>query len=298
MRWEDERYIRLYTRDTVDWQALSMEAQFLLMALLRKVDRAGILPLGKHGKRGVAIAVGHVHRWVGCLDVALDELLADGCVALNEDELVFPSFITAQEAKQSDKVRQQRAREAARDKAAGGVTSEPETVTPRDDVSQNVTERHAPSREVTPGHAESLLAVPILALPSLKESVGLPPSAPPPRSRDVAAQADAARFIEWFNRRFNREFTANRDVVKLVGILLKHGHTEDDMRTVAIHLRDKWADDERMAQHLVPPTVLTLKNFATRLELGRQERAEKAGNGRRSEPPATLGNLLSLGGPR
>ena len=63
MRWEDERYVRLYTRDSVDWLMLSLEAQGLLALILRKLDRAGILPLGKHGGRAVAIAVGHPGRW-------------------------------------------------------------------------------------------------------------------------------------------------------------------------------------------------------------------------------------------
>jgi len=116
MRWEDERYVRVYTRDTLDWQALSFEAQGLFALVLRKVDRAGILRLGKHGKRGVAVAVGHGHRWQA-VEPALEELLTDGCVAIRGEFLVVPNFVAAQEAQASDKARQATKRERDRDKA-------------------------------------------------------------------------------------------------------------------------------------------------------------------------------------
>jgi len=116
MRWEDERYVRLYTRDTLDWLSLSFEAQGLLALLLRKVDRAGLLELGKHGKRGVAAAVGHAHRWPA-IEPALDELLTDGCIEIRDSVLVFRNFIEAQEAQASDKARKQAQRERDRDKA-------------------------------------------------------------------------------------------------------------------------------------------------------------------------------------
>lgn len=161
MRWEDERYVRVYTRDTTDWLAFSFEAQALLLMLLRKVDRAGILPLGKHGKRGVAIAIGHPREWER-LESAFEELLADGCVRVSPDgtRLVIPNFIFAQEARASDKSRQQKSREFARDLAAS------ESVTLSDGVSQNVTECHGTSHGVTPSHTPSPLAVPSRAVPS------------------------------------------------------------------------------------------------------------------------------------
>ena len=51
MDWSDERYVRVYTRDTPDWQCLSFLAQGLFCLILRKVDRAGVLPLGRSGRR-------------------------------------------------------------------------------------------------------------------------------------------------------------------------------------------------------------------------------------------------------
>ena len=58
MRWDDERYVRLYTRDTTDWLALSWQAQGLFVLILRKVNRAGVIDLGRAGKRGLAAHVG------------------------------------------------------------------------------------------------------------------------------------------------------------------------------------------------------------------------------------------------
>lgn len=161
MRWEDERYVRLYTRDTVDWLSLSFEAQGLLSLILRKVDRAGVLELGRHGPTGVAVAVGHPHRHEVIVP-ALQELLDDGCIEIRGDRLIVRNFIEAQEAAQSDAARQRAHRERARDLARAGLTVEHPG-----GVSQNVTKSHAQSRAVTP------------SLPSLP-SRAVPPEPDPP----------------------------------------------------------------------------------------------------------------------
>jgi hypothetical protein len=141
MRWEDERWVKVYTRDTTDWLALSFDAQALFLLLLRKVDRIGSVALGKHGKRGVAVIVGHAQSWER-LAPALEELLSDGCVSIAEGVLVIPNFCDAQEARTSDKARQAKSRES-------------KAVTKRDAASRNVTESHESSHVVTRGHAAS-----------------------------------------------------------------------------------------------------------------------------------------------
>jgi hypothetical protein len=180
MRWEDERYVRVYTRDTVDWQGFSFDAQALFLMLLRKVDRAGLLDLGKPGKRGVAVAVGHPREWAR-LEPALEELLTDGCVRLVDEgrRLLVPNFLSAQEAKSSDKARQQKSREVARDAAAL------QDVMQRDSASHGVTESHTRSHGVTGGHTTSQpvtpsRAVPCCAVPSRAErsDAASPVSAP------------------------------------------------------------------------------------------------------------------------
>jgi len=179
MRWEDERYVRVYTRDTVDWLALSFDAQALFLLLLRKVDRAGLLDLGRAGKRGVAVAVGHPRDWAR-LEPALEELLADGCVRLTEDggRLLVPNFLTAQEAKASDRARQQKSRETARDVAAMHNASLRDAsshgVTGGHDSGQSVTRGHAASHDVTPSRAVLSRAVPITASQGPADAVPTP----------------------------------------------------------------------------------------------------------------------------
>lgn len=54
MRWEDERYVRVYTRDTATWKTLPWQARALLPLLMRKLDRAGLMELGGEGASGIA----------------------------------------------------------------------------------------------------------------------------------------------------------------------------------------------------------------------------------------------------
>lgn len=115
MRWEDERYVRFYTRDTPEWDAMNWRARGLFGLILRVVDRAGILKLGKRlGLRGVSVAVKAPWEEV---QGPLQELLDDGCVRYVETEdnaaLVMPNFLAAQEAPMSTAERKRKSRETA-----------------------------------------------------------------------------------------------------------------------------------------------------------------------------------------
>lgn len=173
----------MYTRDTPDFLVLSFEAQGLLELIMRKLDRAGVLHLGKQGKRGVAIAIGHPHRWQ-TIAPALDELLDDGCLVITGAALVMPNFLEAQTAVQSDRMRQQVHRERRRDVARAQEAGLP--VTPRDVESHDVTESHVRSRAVTNGHSDLYLAYPEEPLSSLRSERG-EPSAPPPAEHQPPA---------------------------------------------------------------------------------------------------------------
>lgn len=162
MRWEDERYVRFYTRDTPEFLALSWTARALFGLIMRKVDRAGILPVGKLGLKGVAVAVGG--PWVE-VEAPLRELIDDGCVLFNESRgaIILPNFIPAQEASQSDAARKRASRERAR-ADFGASTDSPEKahiVTRCDEIaSRDVTQQgHVQSHPVTSGHTRSLCAV-------------------------------------------------------------------------------------------------------------------------------------------
>ncbi len=213
MTWDDERYVRLYTRDTPEWLCLSFLAQGLFCLLLRKVDRAGVLPLGRLGKRGAVVAIGHPGEW-SRLEPALDELLADGCVKIEGETLVVPNFLEAQEAQASDRARSRKARERRRDLArlgergeaanapsthsgvpSHGVTEDTEKHDTRDG---SVTRRDAPvtnrDQTVTPS-----LAVPCHAEPNTHRSVRADPS---PRETGAAARLEILGAAETYALRY------------------------------------------------------------------------------------------------
>lgn len=151
LRWEDEAWIKLYTRDTVDWLSLSFEAQALWVLLLRKCDGAGIIHLGRRAKRGIAAAIGHVDRWE-TIEPAIDELLEDGCLVIEWERAIAVNFVEAQQARTSDKARKaaQRQRDHAKALSSGQPESQP--VAGCHAESHDVTQE---SHAVTPGHAAS-----------------------------------------------------------------------------------------------------------------------------------------------
>ncbi len=189
MNWPDERYVRVYTRDTTDWLGLSWQAQGLFCLLLRKVDRAGLLDLGKQGNAGLASHIGGPSAWRD-MEPALDELLRDGCVEVVGTSLVIRNFIEAQEAKQSDKVRQAESRNRRRDQVRH---ESPVPVTNRDISSRNVTERHARSQGVTDGHTASQSVTPSCAVPNRAVPSCAVPIAEPTSSAATEPMPEAFR---------------------------------------------------------------------------------------------------------
>ncbi len=124
MRWEDERYVKLYTRDTVEWLARSFEAQALIPLVMRKLNRSGQLKLGRFGLKAVAISIGHASRFEE-LKPGLEELLADGTFVIEGtpeegQTLTMPEFVAAQEAISSGARRTRTWRERKRDAGGGG----------------------------------------------------------------------------------------------------------------------------------------------------------------------------------
>lgn len=115
MRWEDEQFVKVYTRDTGDWLALGWEAQALFLLLLRKVDRAGLLHVGRSRRRGVA---GMTGMPLDVVERTLPVLLEDGCLKECEAGYLVPNFIAAQEARQSDRARKAAQRQKDRDIAS------------------------------------------------------------------------------------------------------------------------------------------------------------------------------------
>lgn len=101
MDWSSERYVRLYTRETVEMAFWSWQALAVWPWLLARCDRNGRLGLGKHGREGLAVLLKMPAEVVS---EGLDCLLSDGCVTERHDSHGFvtldvPNFVAAQDTR-------------------------------------------------------------------------------------------------------------------------------------------------------------------------------------------------------
>ena len=179
--YSDERYARLYTRDTPEWHVLTWQAKAVYCLLRRKVDRSGVVPLGRGGLRAVSALVG-VPGDVG--EPAMRELADSGYLDINAARVAVVEFVESETAVKSDALRQ------AESRARRGASN----VTKRDAESRNVTESHAESHAVTESHMASqnvtlYLTDPCLTDPDLTDQ-NLPPCPP---SGGSATKAKAKR---------------------------------------------------------------------------------------------------------
>jgi len=120
--WENEPYVRLYTRDTAAWVALPFQARCVFNELKRKVDRAGVLKLGR---RGLAALPEFLRMPAEFVHVGINALLEEGTVREGEERIVIPDHLESEEAERSDKARQRDSRERRLARAlANGATIE------------------------------------------------------------------------------------------------------------------------------------------------------------------------------
>lgn len=120
MDWANERYVRVYQRETVDDQLLSWQARALWHLMLPKFDPAGVIDLSRHGARGLAALL---RMPLDLVEMALEELLRDGRVRLvahgeRGQWLFAPNYRQAQESQRSEaqRMRDYRARKAAEER--------------------------------------------------------------------------------------------------------------------------------------------------------------------------------------
>ncbi len=146
MNWDDERYVRLYTRQTPTWLMMAWQGRAVFPLLLKAADRAGVIDLGDEGLVGLAALIGIP---IEVVTPGIETLKAKGTVRVTAKAIIIPKFIEAQEVPISDAARKRAQRERARDIAAQaeflksvGVVSE--------DVSRAVTPCPAESQPVTP----------------------------------------------------------------------------------------------------------------------------------------------------
>lgn len=215
MDWQDERYVRLFTRDTPEWICWPWQARCVLAMLLRKVDRTGAIGCGRLGVRGLAAAIGlpeDVTR------VGLEALVEDGCVVSTKTQdargaagqlvVAVRNFIEAQEAVRSDAARQRDHREQVRAKRSK-------------EQEADVTLELFRSRDVT-------LAVPAVPTEPKEDPSGSSfedPNGEPPKPRPkTQRQLDVERVYDAWRVELNKpDLPAGKEWFKLVGALLRDG---------------------------------------------------------------------------
>ncbi len=205
MDWSNERYVRLYTRDTATWRRLGWEGQSLLCLMLRKVDRAGVID-------GVVDAVDDLILMTGlppdAVEVGYKALVRHKVIVVNGDAICLPNFLEAQETPKSDAQRQRDCRESRRAGAlleSRNVTGESQPVT---NESRNVTDE---SRAVTPSHGQSQCVTPTLTDPNRSD-----PNRSDPNQHKNHAHARDQKDFEIFWKAYPKK-AAKKDAKKAWG---------------------------------------------------------------------------------
>lgn len=155
MNYEDEPYVRLYTRKTLTWKRLGWEGRAVRNAMLDgEFDAAGIFDIRGDAAECIA-AVTDLPLEI--VRVGLQRLIETETWVITPASIVWPSYEEAQNCRRSDRIRQ---RESRRARSAQSVT--------------DVTARHRPSQHVT--------------LPSVPPT---PPTLPSTRERETCALDDS-----------------------------------------------------------------------------------------------------------
>lgn len=171
MNFEDEPYVRVYTRKTPTFILMGWEGRTVLWHLMLEVDRAGVLELGELSALEAIVCLTQVPTEV--VEAGLARLLKLGVLRLAADRLVIARFIEAQEALRSDRARARDSRERRRDKAEN-ITPRDGAVTPREVGVTRIDVRHTTSHDVTLSSADQIRS----EIPPLVPPEGGQPSEP------------------------------------------------------------------------------------------------------------------------
>jgi hypothetical protein len=119
--WSNERYVRIYTRDTKTWKLLGWEGQAVLCLLARRFDRSGLLDDVRSGEDVALMIGGGFPEEIA--SIGLDRILKHNVMALTSGGLLWPKFMEAQEASKSNTQRQREFRDKRRAEAKVKVLS-------------------------------------------------------------------------------------------------------------------------------------------------------------------------------
>ena len=241
MDWQDERYVRLYIRDTADWLTWPWQSRALFPLLMRKADRVGRVSMGRSGLAGLAVLVGLPEEVV---TVGVTGLVEDGCVLQDETELLIKNFAPAQDIAKTDAQRQREHRAAQRSKAL-----ESKKLSEKSRESRTVTKVTPVTKHVTP-------SVPSLpSVPSSKEDLSPAPPATasnPPRVVQEPAAPKPAEVVyrAWARTLGKPDLPMGQEDWSILGARLKDGCTVEQLCQAAVGAKldaERWP--ERKAQN-------------------------------------------------
>lgn len=127
MDFAQERYVRLYTRDTTGWKLLGWQGQTVFSLLYRKADRGGVIKL--EGLEPWELAVVHCGLPEEVARAGMAPCLKRGWLVVNGDQLVFPKYVEANETATAGAQRVREHRERAKLAAAQVAPESPSNET-------------------------------------------------------------------------------------------------------------------------------------------------------------------------
>lgn len=115
MNFDDEPYVKMYTRQTLGTKLAGWDGRAVLRALLLHTDRAGVLDLDGYTPAQALSALEEMP--IELVEPAMAKLLAQGTVEHRGNVLFIPNKMRAQEARPSDAQRQRESRARRADMA-------------------------------------------------------------------------------------------------------------------------------------------------------------------------------------
>lgn len=187
MNWSDERYVKLYVRNTATWVLWPWQARALFPSLLRVANGAGIIETGPTGIDAVAMLTAMPREVV---DVGMSAMIADGTVEPIRGGFLLPNFLEAQEATKTERLKKRDQRERIRDQRRAEVIEKLRVDVPSTgDISG-----HAETVGTEPEPSKTYPADFVQSPVPLQPSPAQPPAQPPAQketceSPDVAVDA-------------------------------------------------------------------------------------------------------------
>jgi hypothetical protein len=191
MKYDDEPWMKTFTRDTPSWVAMSWQARGLALEIARKLPKhTGEISVGRRGLEAIAILL---HAKWSEIEPYVLELITEGRLEYDPVRQVIrdPQHVERQNSATSQAERQRRHRESqSRMQVAEARDSSSREVVARDSSSLDVTAGHELSRDVTKEEKERKKEE--------KDKIGERASAPASQPRQRVEKPKATRLpTDW-----------------------------------------------------------------------------------------------------